>query len=142
MKAWLAALIALGSLGTARVARGLAKDAAPRDGLSAEPYAPTPAAAPIVTLGYRELAADLLFVRLVGYFGSPDNEAHAMASLGEAIAALDPQFQRPYELAGVAITAAKRGVDNAAHLPSMSSMPACRISRWPASPANRVTAPS
>ena len=116
MRVWLVAAIAVAGIGTARIARGLAKQAAPEDGLSAEPYAPTPAAAPIVTLGYRELAADLLFVRLVGYFGGQDNEAHAMASLGEAIAALDPQFQRPYELAGVAITAAKRGVDNAAHL--------------------------
>lgn len=116
MKAWLVVLIAIAGIGTARVARGLAKDAAPHDGFSDEPYAPTPASAPIVTLGYRELGADLLFVRLVGYFGGPDNEAHAMASLSEAIAALDPQFQRPYELGAVAITAAKRGVDNTAHL--------------------------
>lgn len=116
VKVWLVALIAVAGIGTARVARGLAKDAAPNDGLSAAPYAPTPAAAPIVTLGYRELAADLLFVRLVGYFGSQDNEAHAMASLAEAIAALDPRLRRPYELGAVAITAARRGVDNAAHL--------------------------
>lgn len=116
MKPWLVALVAVAGIGTARIARGLAKEAAPNDGLSSEPYAPTPSAAPIVTLGYRELAADLLFVRLVGYFGGPDNEAHAIASLSEAIAALDPQFQRPYELGAVAITAAKRGVDNAAHL--------------------------
>jgi hypothetical protein len=116
VRVWLVALIAVAGLGTARLARGLAKEAAPRDGFSDAPYAPTPASAPIVTLGYRELAADLLFVRLVGYFGSQDNEAHAMASLAEAIAALDPRFQRPYEIAGVAITAAKRGVDNAAHL--------------------------
>jgi hypothetical protein len=53
---------------------------------------------------------------MVGYFGSEDNEAHAMASLAEAIAALDPTFRRPYELGAVAITAAKRGVDNTARL--------------------------
>ena len=116
MRVWLVALIAVAGIGTARVARGLAKEAAPREGLAAEPYAPTPAAAPIVTLGYRELAADLLFVRLVGYFGGADNESHAMASLAEAIAALDPQLQRPYELGAVAITAARRGVDNTSRL--------------------------
>ncbi|MBA3461970.1 MAG: hypothetical protein H0T46_18565 [Deltaproteobacteria bacterium] len=116
MKVWLVALIAVAGIGTARIARGLAKDAAPHDDLTDAPFAPSPAAAPIVTLGYRELAAELLYVRLVGYFGSQDNEAHAMASLAEAIAALDPTFRRPYEIGAVAITAAKRGVDNAAHL--------------------------
>ncbi len=116
VKPWLVALVAVAGIGTARVARGLAKEAAPGDELSEPPYAPTSASAPIVTLGYRELAADLLFVREVGYFGSPDNEAHAIASLAEAIAALDPQFQRPYEVSGIAITVAKRGVDNAARL--------------------------
>jgi hypothetical protein len=112
----LVALVAIAGLGTARVARGLAQDAAPHDALSEAPFAPTVGSAPFVTLGYRELGADLLFVRLLAYFGSEDNEAHAMASLAEAIAALDPEFQRPYEIGAVAITAARRGVDNAAHL--------------------------
>jgi hypothetical protein len=116
VRPWLVALIACAGIGTARIARGLAKQAAPHDTITDAPFAPTPTSAPIVTLGYRELAADLLFVRLVGYFGSTDNEAHAMASLAEATAALDPTFQRPYELAAVAITAAKRGVDNSARM--------------------------
>jgi hypothetical protein len=112
----LVALIAVAGIGTARVARGLARDAAPGDRLSSAPFAPGARAAPIVALGYRELAADLMYVRMIGYFGSEDNEAHALASLAEAIVALDPTFKRPYELGAVAVTAARRGVDNEARL--------------------------
>ena len=102
--------------GAARIARSHAQDIGPDDRLSEAPFAPTPGAAPFVCLGYRELCADLLFVRLLGYFGGPDNEAHAMASLAEAIATLDPAFRRPYEIGAVAITGAKRGVDNESRL--------------------------
>jgi len=83
--------------------------------LSDEPYAPAPDTAPLVALGYRELAADLLFLRLKGYFGGSESTANGIASLVEAIVALDPQYHRIYEWGARAITLAGRGVDNDAY---------------------------
>lgn len=110
-----APLVAVVALAGAHVARIEAKS---RDGdhVAGTPYAPTPGAAPIVALGYRELAADLLLVRLIGYFGSEDNDASGIADLAEAIVALDPSYRRVYELGSVAMTSAHRGVDNSIHL--------------------------
>lgn len=108
-------IIAAGSLATARVARVGAASQRPQ-AITDVPYAPSPTAAPIVTLGYREIVADLLFVRMVGYFGGPDNEAAGIAALAEAATTLDPSFRRVYDFGAVAMTAARRGVDNAIHL--------------------------
>jgi tetratricopeptide (TPR) repeat protein len=116
MRIAIVAAIFVVGVGTARLARVRAAAERTDQVLAEAPYAPSASSAPMLTLGYRELAADLLFVRLVGYYGSPDNEAHAIASLAEAIAALDPQFRRNYEFGAVATTSARRGVDNAAHL--------------------------
>lgn len=110
-----APLVALAGIGFARTAREQAKDRSVVNVVDA-PYAPAPTSAPFLTLGYRELAADLFFVRLVGYFGSPDNDAQSMAALAETVVALDPQFRRVYEFGAVAMTASKRGVDNSIHL--------------------------
>jgi hypothetical protein len=99
----------------ARVAREAAKAEAPRF-LAEEPYAPAPETAPLVTLGYRELFADLLFLRLKGYFGGNENTANGLAGLVEAIVALDPQYHRIYEWGARAITLSGHGVDNAAYL--------------------------
>ncbi len=113
------ALIVLPLAATALVGARAARDQANtlRGGdVASRPVAPSPTAAPILTLGYRELAADLLFARMVGYWGSEDSEAAAVAELAEAISALDPQFRRAYDFGAVAMTAAKRGVDNAARL--------------------------
>lgn len=60
-----------------------------------EPYAPGPEAARILSLGYNELGADLLFFRLVGYFGDKHG-ADGIASLVEAIVTLDPYFYKAY----------------------------------------------
>jgi hypothetical protein len=110
-----AALLAVLALGGARVAREAAEREAPAV-IADEPYAPTPDTAPLVTLGYRELFADLLFLRLKGYFGGRENTAHGIADLVEAIVALDPQYHRIYEWGARAITLAGRGVDNTAYL--------------------------
>ncbi|MBA3451795.1 MAG: hypothetical protein H0T42_01715, partial [Deltaproteobacteria bacterium] len=99
------------ALAGAHVAREQAKTGA-RTEVGDRPYAPSPTAAPIVTLGYRELAADLLFARLIGYWGSEHNEAAAIADLAEAITALDPRFRRVYDFGAIAMTGAQRGVDN------------------------------
>jgi hypothetical protein len=115
----LAAAIAAAAIGGARLAREAAEAEAPRV-LADEPYAPAPDTAPLVTLGYRELVADLLFLRLKGYFGGSESTANGVASLVEAIVALDPQFHRFYEWGARAITLASRGVDNAAYLRALA----------------------
>lgn len=70
------------------------------------PYAPSPAAAPILSGGYRELAADLFFVRLAGYFGGSGHTPEGLAALAEAIVALDPHYRRIYLWGAGAISAA------------------------------------
>jgi len=102
------------AIGGARALRQAAEAEAPRV-IADEPYAPAPDTAPLVTLGYRELFADLLFLRLKGYFGGRENTANGIAGLVEAIVALDPQYHRIYEWGARAITLAGRGVDNDAY---------------------------
>lgn len=110
-----APLVALAAFSGARLARTAANEQSKERAVAA-PYAPSPASAPIVALGYRELAADVFFVRTLGYLGSGDTEAAAVASLAEAVAALDPMFRRNYDVGSIAMSAAKRGVDNSIHL--------------------------
>lgn len=69
-----------------------------------EPYAPSPGAAPFVSLGYRELLADLLLARVMPYFGGPDSTQEGIASLCEAIVAADPQLREVYEWCARAMT--------------------------------------
>jgi hypothetical protein len=118
-----AVVIAALGIGLARVARQAAQGEAPQvsDG---EPYAPAASTAPLMTLGYRELFADLLYLRLMGYFGDRENTANGIAALVEAIAAIDPRFHRIYEWGARAITLASRGVDNAAYLRAIAVLDA------------------
>jgi hypothetical protein len=111
----LAPLIAIAALGGARAARVWAKSEAVQR-FEDPPFAPSPGAAPFVTLGYRELGADLLFIRMVGYYGSTDNEASGLADLAAAIAVLDPTLRRTYDFGAVSMTSAKRGVTNEVRL--------------------------
>lgn len=67
------------------------------------PYAPAPAAAPFVTLGYRELAADFFWLRSKTYFGGLEDTSPGLRGLIEAVLALDPSFTPPYEWAPRAI---------------------------------------
>jgi hypothetical protein len=118
-----AGLAAALGIGAARVARQAAEDEAPQV-IADEPYAPAPGIAPMVTLGYRELGADLLYLRLTAYFGGSENTANGIAALVEAIAALDPQFHRIYEWGARAITLAGHGADNAAYLRAIAVLDA------------------
>lgn len=96
-----AALIA-----AAQGARAVARDLA--TGKTAdEPYAPSPAATPFVSLGYRELTADLLVARVMPYFGGTDNTAEGVAGLCEALLAADPKLRAMYEWCARALTIAK-----------------------------------
>jgi hypothetical protein len=118
-----AGIAAVLALAGARVAREAAERQAPV-GIADEPYAPAPDTARLVTLGYRELFADLLFLRLKGYFGGTENTANGVAALVEAIIALDPQHHRIYEWGARAITLSGRGVDNAAYLRAIAVLDA------------------
>lgn len=115
MKPVLVAVCAVASLGAAKLAREAARGLQAEAGTEA-PFAPSPDNAPYVSLGYRELAADLLFIRLKGYFGGERNSAPAIADLAEAIAATDPMFYRIYEWGARAMTAATDGVDQDVYL--------------------------
>ena len=117
MKTSVAITIALAALGGARVAR---MAAGARTDVVDEPYAPSPQAAPIVFLGFREAFADLFWIRLTGYFGGPDSTSDGVASLVEAINGLDPRYQRPYEYGARAITIAQHGVDQNSYLRSVA----------------------
>ncbi len=80
------------------------------------PFAPSPTAAPFVALGYRELAADVFSLRLMGYFAGTGDQAAGTAGLVEAIIALDPRYLRNYEFGARAITLADGGLDNKTYL--------------------------
>lgn len=110
MRSALVIVVAVVGVGVARIARGVAKEHQPPRALE-RPYAPSPAAARIVTLGYREMAADLAFVRLLGYFPLATSEPEASAALAEAIVGLDPMYRRVYELGAIAMTDARRQPD-------------------------------
>jgi hypothetical protein len=102
-------LIAATALAGARAARTSLSSA--RSGVIADPYVPSRQAAPYVALGYREAAADVLYVRLVGYFADFNSSADAVAGMAEAIATLDPSFHRIYDMGANAMTLARYGVD-------------------------------
>lgn len=68
-----------------------------------EPYAPSSASAPYVTLGYRELASDLFRIRMRAYFGGDTDTAPGLRALAEATLALDPTRRQDYEWAARAM---------------------------------------
>ncbi|MCE9574254.1 MAG: hypothetical protein K8W52_13990 [Deltaproteobacteria bacterium] len=75
------------------------------------PYAPSPGAVPFVSLGYRELAADLLWVRMLGYLGGHSDTAEGIHGLVVAAAAADPNFPEVYTIGARAMRVADKGVD-------------------------------
>ena len=102
MKVAAALAIAAVGFGGARLARAVAEREV--TGTASEaPYAPSAGAAPFLSLGYRELLADLLFLRLRGYFGGEHPQAESLAELTEAVVALDPQLHRIYDYGAGAI---------------------------------------
>jgi hypothetical protein len=116
MKLLLVVGVAASAFATARIAREAAKDLRVKNEIE-RPYAPSPSAAPFLSLGYREIAADMLFVRLRGYIGGGTEFAPtSVAELCEALVELDPHFHRPYEFCGNAMSFAWKGVDQAIYL--------------------------
>lgn len=109
VRTWLFVLLAVGALAMARVARVVAADQRPKDSVE-EPYAPSPQAAPIVFLGFREAAEDLLWIRFIGYWGGRDSTAQAIGALIDAMIALDPHDHRVYKSGASALQLADHGV--------------------------------
>lgn len=110
-----ALVVALAALGGAQLVRGAAVEMRP-PALEDEPYAPSQDSARVVSLGFNEVAADLLAVRLVGYFGGGETTGNGLISLVEAIVTLDPQLRWVYEWGARVATLGKHGVDNAIFL--------------------------
>jgi hypothetical protein len=101
----LAVLVALGLVVSAQALGATANHARGKWPKSVDrPFAPSAGSAPYVSLGYRELGADLLWIRALGYFGGDDHPAAGTRALIEAIVALDPRFERVYAWGGIAIT--------------------------------------
>lgn len=105
-------LVALAAIVAARFAREAA-GAMRSEEMTSAPFAPSPRAAPFISLGYRELAADLLMFRFVGYFGANDSTPQASAALAESIVALDTKLRHTYEFGALAMTDARRPPDPA-----------------------------
>ena len=120
------------SIAGARAARTFAASASHGDDDISTPYTPSMEAAPFVSLGYRELTADLLYIRLRGYFGEFYNaRADSVASLAEAIVTLDPSSdERVYWFGATAMTIAREGVDQSIYLRSIALLDR-GIARYP-----------
>ncbi|MDB4959678.1 MAG: hypothetical protein JWO36_7247 [Myxococcales bacterium] len=111
--------VAVLALAGARVARVAATEERKLTTVD-EPYAPSPAAAPFLSLGYRELAADLVWVRLSGYFGGSNTTARGLSALVDALIAFDPKLHRGYEYGARATTMATHDVDQSTYLHAIS----------------------
>lgn len=114
MKLGISLLIAVVAFAGARYAKQTIE--ATQSEETTEPFTPSPAAAPFVSLGYREAASDVLFVRLLGYINDEHSRGPAVANLAEAIATLDPHFLRIYDLGANAMTIARSNVDQDVYL--------------------------
>jgi hypothetical protein len=110
-----ALICAVVGIGGARAARELAYDERAGKGIE-EPFAPSPAAAPFVSLGYRELMADLLLARVMPYFGGTENTAEGVSGLCEAVVAADPTWGLVYEWCAHAMILARKGVSRETYL--------------------------
>jgi tetratricopeptide (TPR) repeat protein len=115
LQRWLAPLLAVAAFAGARFARESAAAQRPTDTID-EPFAPSPDAAPIVAAGYRELAADVQWIKFLGYFGGVHSTADGIAGVVESIVALDPRYHRIYEHGARAMTMADEGVTQQTYL--------------------------
>jgi hypothetical protein len=119
VRSLLALLFALVCIIGANRAGDVAVGLRPKDVIDA-PYAPSPGMAPIICLGYREVAADLAWVKFRGYVGSFEADADGIADLVDAITAFDPHFHRIYEAGARAITFASHGLTQSAFLRALA----------------------
>lgn len=105
-RAWLqlglALLVGLGAALSAQQARALRSEAREHDVL----YLPSSEALRIASLGYDDVAADLLWLRAVTYYGEWRKGEHGIASfrqLADTVTDLDPHFEDAYRFASVVL---------------------------------------
>lgn len=112
-----ALLVAAALAGSARLVGGHAQELRQRWPATIDPpWAPSPGAAPFLSLGYREALADLLWIRVLGYVGGDDDRASSTRQLVDAIVTLDPRFQRIYAWGGLAMSAIGTGATEGDYL--------------------------
>jgi hypothetical protein len=78
-------------------------------------YLPRPSALKAIALGHHELAADLVFMRAIIYFGAQlhgRRDYHWLDNYLNTIVALDPHWRTPYRWAGVATMYDGRTITN------------------------------
>lgn len=121
MNTWIGWVLVAGSIASARLAHdGAVRERGKLDVVE-EPFAPSERSARLVAVGYNELVADLLYIRLRGYYGGYyETTADAVATLGEAIATVDPYFERIYTYAATAMTLSPHGVTQDTYLRSIA----------------------
>lgn len=81
--------------------------------------APNPTLVNILTLGHRRLAADLIWLDALQYFGGTAGARHQYARMPETLEAvvdLDPDFKYIYIFGGITLTTTLEGVAAADHL--------------------------
>ena len=116
-----ALLLAVALAGTAHAVGGHANELRARWPATLDPpWAPAAGSARLVSLGYRETLADLLWIRALGYVGGEDDRASSTRQLIEAIVALDPRFRRVYSWGGLAMSALGTGATEADYLAAIA----------------------
>ena len=113
----LTAIAAFAALGAADATRVIGNGVRSKWSIVPEaPYAPSASAAPFLVAGYREFAADLFWIRTVGYSSGGEDSADGDSALFDAIAALDPHYDEIYKSGAARITIAKYGVNKQSYL--------------------------
>jgi hypothetical protein len=86
----------------------------PRAGVEQFLYLPSGRNTKALTLGFSNIAADVLWIRAVGYFGGhvvTDNEYPWLFRILEQVTALDPPFTHAYLFGGTALALKSETVD-------------------------------
>lgn len=109
MRGWIAGLIACALCWAAamRLEAAALADRATWPAVEENAVVPPADLAPILSLGYRELAADLAWSRLLVYYGSSrigDSDFRYLEDLIDTVLALDPRFKRVYRWAAYSVT--------------------------------------
>ena len=98
---------------------------------------PSPAAVRALAAGYTEAAADVVWTRMLVYYGSQTaqrRDPKFMAAYADAIASLDPYFGAPYAWAGHAIPLATTGFINPDNVETGIRFLRAGVARFPDDP--------